>query len=79
MFLVVFRSIFFFYVLFYSIRNDLRQVKTNELPYGDYKHFNYECFEKDLRYALSTFEKLNYQDFYKTFFEILNKYVPMKK
>lgn len=67
--------------MFYSTVFETTFVKEKpiELLYGDYKHFNYECFEKDLRYALSTFEKLNYQDFEKTFFEILNKYVPMKK
>ena len=67
--------------MFYSTVFETTFVKEKpiELLYGDYKHFNYERSEKDLRYALSTFEKLNYQDFEKTFFEILNKYVPMKK
>ena len=30
-------------------------------------------------YALSTSEKINYQDFDKTFVEVLNKDAPMKK
>ena len=53
--------------------------KPKELSYRDYKHFNHEYFEKDLKYALSTFEKINYQEFEKTFIEILNKHAPMKK
>ena len=53
--------------------------KPKELSYRDYKHFNQECFEKDLQYALSIFEKMNYQEFEKTFIEILNKHAPMKK
>ena len=32
-----------------------------------------------MKCALSTFEKINYQEFYKTFIEILNKHAPMKK
>ena len=32
---------------------------TKELFYTDYKYFNHECFEKDLKYALSTFEQIN--------------------
>ena len=52
--------------------------KPKELSYRDYKHFDHECFEKDLKYALSTFEKITYQEFEKTFIEILNKHAPMK-
>ena len=47
--------------------------------YRDYKHFNHECFEKELKCALSTFEKINYQEFDRTFIEILNRYTPVKK
>ena len=32
-----------------------------------------------MKCALSNFEKINYQEFYKTFIEILNKHAPMKK
>ena len=33
-----------------------------------------------MKYALlSTFEKINYQEFDKTYIEILNKHAPMKK
>ena len=32
-----------------------------------------------MQYALSIFEKMNYQEFEKTFIEILNKHAPMKK
>ena len=53
--------------------------KTKELFYRDYKHFNHECFEKDLKCPLSTFEKIDYQEFDKTFIEILNKNAPVKK
>ena len=53
--------------------------KPKELSYRDYKYFNHDCFEKDLRYALSTFEKISYQEFEKTFTEILNKHALMKK
>ena len=37
------------------------------LFYKTYKHFIHECFEKDLKYALITFEKINYQKFDKIF------------
>ena len=50
-----------------------------EFFYRDYKHFNHECFEKELKCALSTFDKINYQEFDRTFIEILNKYTPVKK
>ena len=53
--------------------------KPKELFYRDYNHFNHECFEKDLKCALSTFEKINYQEFDKTFIEILSKHAPVKK
>ena len=53
--------------------------KPKELSYRDYKDFNHGCFEKDLKCALSTSEKINYQEFDKTFIDILNKHVPMKK
>ena len=53
--------------------------KPKELSYRDYKDFNHGCFEKDLECALSTSEKINYQEFDKTFIDILNKHVPMKK
>ena len=39
--------------------------KPKELSYRDYKPFNHECLEKDLKYAWSTFEKINYQEFEK--------------
>ena len=55
------------------------KTKPKELFYRDYKHFNHEYFEKDLTCALSTFEKFNYQELDKTFIEILNKHVPVKK
>ena len=32
-----------------------------------------------MKCVLSTFEKINYQEFDKTFIEILNKHAPMKK
>ena len=38
-----------------------------------------KVLRKTLTYALSTFEKINYQQFDKTFIEILNKHAPMKK
>ena len=47
--------------------------------YKGYKHFNHECFEKDLKCALSTFEKTNYQEFDKTFIEILKRHAPVRK
>ena len=53
--------------------------KKKELSYRDYKHFNHECFEKNLKYVLRTFVKINYQEFDKTFIEILNKYASMNK
>ena len=53
--------------------------KPKELFYRDYKRFSHESFEKDLMYVLSTSEKINYQEFDKTFVEILNKDAPMKK
>ena len=53
--------------------------KPKELFYRDYKHCNHECFEKDLKCTLSTFEKINYQEFQKTFIEILNNHAPVKK
>ena len=53
--------------------------KLKEFFYRDYKHFNHESFEKDLKCALSTFEKINYQEFDKTFIETLNKHAPLKK
>ena len=48
--------------------------KLKEFFYRDYKHFNHEIFEKDLKCALST-----YQEFDKTFIETLNKHAPLKK
>ena len=53
--------------------------KLKKFFYRDYKHFNHESFEKDLKCALSTFEKINYQEFDKTFIETLNKHAPLKK
>ena len=53
--------------------------KPKELSYRDYKHFDHECFEKDFKYALITFEKIDYQEFEKTFIEIMNRHTPMKK
>ena len=47
--------------------------------YRGYKHFNHECFEKDFKCALSTFEKTNYQEFNKTFVEILERHAPVRK
>ena len=38
-----------------------------------------KVLRKTLTYALSTFEKINYQQLDKTFIEILNKHAPMKK
>ena len=34
--------------------------KSKKLSYRDNKHFNHECFEKGLKCALSTFEKIDY-------------------
>ena len=53
--------------------------KPKEFFYRDYKHFYHECLEKDLKCALSTFEKIDYQEFDKTFIEILKKHAPVKK
>ena len=37
--------------------------KAKELTFRDYKHFNHERFENNLKYTLSTFEKISYQEF----------------
>ena len=52
--------------------------KPKEFFYRDQKHFNHECFVKDLKCALSTFE-IDYQEFDKKFIEILNKHAPVEK
>ena len=68
-----------FHKLFLTVfKTTFVKSKPKKLFYRDYKHFNHECFEKDLKCALSTFEKINYQEFDKTFIEILNKHAPVK-
>ena len=68
-----------FHKLFLTVfKTTFVKSKPKELFYRDYKHFKNECFEKDLKCALSTFEKINYQEFDKTFIEILNKHAPVK-
>ena len=62
-----------------AFKTFLIKSKPKELSYRDYKDFNQGCFEKDLKSALSTSEKINYQEFDKTFIEILNNHVPMKR
>ena len=76
----VFTGLYDFLKLFLTVfKTTFVKSKPKELSYRDYKHIIHECFEKDLKYALSTFEKINYQEFDKTFIEILNKHAPMKK
>ena len=53
--------------------------KPKQLFYKDHEHFHHEYFKKDLKCALSTFEKIDYQEFDKTFIDILNKHAPVKK
>ena len=69
----------FYKIVLTVLKTTFVKSKPKEPSYRDYKYFNHECFEKDLKYALSTFEKISYQEFDKTFIEILNKHAPMKK
>ena len=76
----VFTGLSHFHKLFLTVfKTTFVRSKPKEPFYRDHKHFNHEYFEKDLKCALSTFEKINYQEFDKTFTQILNKHAPVKK
>ena len=76
----VFTGLSHFHKLFLTVfKTTFVRSKPKEPFYRDHKHFNHEYFEKDLKCALSTFEKINYQEFDKTFTEILNRHAPVKK
>ena len=51
----------------------------NIITYRDMKHFDRDAFREDLRFKLREIEIKSYGNFESTFFEILNKYAPLKK
>ena len=61
------------------INFSFQKTKPREIVYRDYKTFDYENFEYDLKFSLTSNEVSTYSSFEKTFVDTLNIHAPLKK
>ena len=55
------------------------KAKPKEITYRDYKHFNKNVFNHELKENLSNIDRMSYLKFEDTFLVTLNKHAPIKK